>query len=80
MPHIAILMAAMTMGLERGGRITNTFSVKADALNCINAYMASSTPTTFRAVAAELVGCIVSMVVMEVSSGFPSALGVNSEG
>jgi len=69
MPHIAILMAAMTMGLERGGNMANTYLVKADALNCINAYMASSTPANFKAVAAELVGCIVSMVVMEVSSG-----------
>jgi len=65
MPHFAILMAAMTMGLERGGNMANTYLVKADALNCINAYMASSTPANFKAVAAELVGCIVSMVVME---------------
>ncbi|KAH7029155.1 uncharacterized protein B0I36DRAFT_290568 [Microdochium trichocladiopsis] len=64
MPQIALLMAATTRGLERG-TMKDTFAIKAKVLNCINAYLATSTPVTFQAVAAEAVGCIMSMVVTE---------------
>lgn len=69
MPNIGILMAATTSGLEHGS-MRESLSIKSTVLGYINSYLASSTPETFQSVAVELVKCIMSMVVMEVSHVF----------
>ncbi|KXJ90746.1 hypothetical protein Micbo1qcDRAFT_226756 [Microdochium bolleyi] len=79
MPNIGILMAATTCGLERDST-RETLSIKSTVLGYINSYLASSTPETFRAVAVELIKCILSMVVMEWFWGTEESMRAHQRG